>query len=98
MFTAWKREVTLRDRRQPRLESSSFFFLGIEFWLHGVSTVASRIFITILLSLNTAVRNKKVDMATVAPCQLTFLAQSKLSLPKPEEMLALVAQSKLSLL
>ena len=36
-------------------------------------------------------------MAMVAPSQLTFLAQSKLSLPKLEVILTLAAQSKLSL-
>ena len=37
-------------------------------------------------------------MATVAPGQLIFLAQSKLSLPKLQVMLTLASQSKISLL
>jgi len=36
-------------------------------------------------------------MATVAPGQLTFLVQSRLSLPKLEVILTMAAQSKLSL-
>ena len=42
-------------------------------------------------------RNEKVHMATVAPGQLTFLVESKLSLPKLEVILTLATQSKSSL-